>query len=108
MIADPKAIPYTLGVLLSGTVDPAGKKRIREPPPDGVRATFDVSLVLRITKTPFGPAGADRLTGYKAISPGLIVSRPGRMISGEEPVCTVMLAVVSARFTADTLAVVAC
>jgi hypothetical protein len=84
MVDTPKLTPVTLGVV-AVVVMPCEKKIA-----DGDIVTFEVSLLVRLTKAPPGGAGAARVTGKFAVSPGASVTLAGK-IMGEEPV-TVTLA----------------
>src|ERR1017187_1361507 len=76
IVAAPKLMPYTFGTML-GTVAPAGTNTLNVSPPAGVIATFELSLLVSVTVTPFGPAGTARLTGNGTVTPGAIVRALG-------------------------------
>ena len=84
MVATPKLTPVTLGVV-AVVVMPCEKKIFA-----GDIVTFEVSLLVRFTKAPPDGAGAARVTGKFAVSPGASVTLAGKII-GAAPV-TVTLA----------------
>jgi hypothetical protein len=77
MLADPKATPVTVGVP-ELVVAPPGMMN-----PDGLTVTFEVSLLLKVTKRPPGGAGLPNVTGNAADLPKPTMTPAGNWIPSE-------------------------
>ena len=83
MVADPKLTPCTFTAVLVDVVAPGWMKKLVDAAESGGgRVTFVGSLLVSVMKTPFGPAGDDKVTGNGVERPGPTVTLVGSTIAG--------------------------